>query len=161
MSNSVHSPMNIMDEFIEGAARCFFVCAYADFVEEPERDPESDDHVLNYAYPTPGCGGDWYDVAPERTPPAAYAFAGMLWARLEAMNKATAPCGVISLVEQAATADGVHTMDVEHFGRDCAMMALGTGVSWFDDSEEFPLEVPYMDCGSVDFDPAAYREGEV
>jgi len=154
MSNTVHSTMDCRDAFIEGAARCFFVCAFADFVEEEER--EDDGH--EYAHP--GCGGDWYDVAPEATPPNAYAFAGELWARLEMLNKATAPCGVISLLNQAAEANGVEEVDAEEFGRDCAMMALGTGVSWFDDNADFPLETPYMDCGTVDFDPAAYREAE-
>ena len=154
MSSTVHSSMMIMDEFIEGAARCFFVCAYADFVEEEEREPDGHD------YPAAGCGGDWYDYAPERTPPAAYAFAGELWARLAILNKDTAPCGVISLVAQAAAANGCDEseIDVEHFGRDCAMMALGTGVSWFDDNAEFPLETPYMDGGTVDFAVEAYRD---
>lgn len=154
MSTPIHSNMICKDEFIEGAARCFFVCAYADFVEEEEREDDG------YDYPSAGGGCDWYDYAPERTPPAAYAAAGELWAHLETLNKATAPCGVISLIDQAAKANGDDEIDVEHFGRDCAMMALGTGVSWFDDNSEFPLETPYMDCGTVDFDPAAYREEE-
>lgn len=142
------------DEFLEGAARCFFVMAYADHADDSER--EDDGHE----YPIASMGADWYDIAPELTPPAAYAAAGELWAHLETLNKATAPCGVISLIDQAAKANGDDEIDVEHFGRDCAMMALGTGVSWFDDNSEFPLETPYMDCGTVDFDPAAYREEE-
>ena len=140
------------DEFLEGAARCFFVCAYADFVDEEEREDDGHD------YPGASNGEDWYNVAPERTPPAAYAAAGELWARLEILNKDTAPCGVISLIMQAAEANGDDEIDVEHFGRDCAMMALGTGVCWFDDNSKFPLETPYMDCGTVGFDHAAYRE---
>jgi hypothetical protein len=152
MSNTVHSDMICKDEFLEGAARCFFVCAFADFVEEEEREPDG------YDYAHPGCGGDWYDVAPEITPPAAYAAAGELWARLAILNKATAPCGVISLIDQAAKANGDDEIDVEHFGRDCAMMALGTGVCWFDDNATFPLETPYMDCGTVTFAVEAYRE---
>jgi hypothetical protein len=154
MSNTVHSDMGIKDEFIEGAARAFFVLAFADFVEEEEREPDG------YDYPRASMGGDWYDVAPERTPPAAYALAGELWGALATLNKATAPCGVISLASQAAEANGTEEIDAEHFGRDCAMMAMGTGVSWFDDNETFPLETPYMDCGSVGFDPRAYREAE-
>ena len=154
MSKPINSNSYTMDAFIEGAARCFFVCAYADFVDEEER--EDDGHE----YASAGGGEDWYDIAPETTPLAAYAFAGMLMARIEAMNKATAPCGVISLVSQSAEANGVSEddIDVEHFGRDCAMMALGTGVSWFDDNSDFPLEVPYMDCGTVDFAVEAYRD---
>jgi hypothetical protein len=155
MTTPVHSDMGCKDEFLEGAARCFFVMAYADYTEDEER-REYDDHD----YPTPGCGGDWYDYAPETTPPAAYAAAGELWARLAILNKATAPCGVVSLLDQAAKANKVDPfvgVDAEHFGRDCAMMALGTGVSWFDDNESFPLETPNMDCGSVTFDVEAYR----
>lgn len=152
-SNLVHSDMVCKDEFLEGAARCFFVCAYIDFVEDDER--EDDGHE----YPTAGSGEDWYNAVPELTPPAAYAFAGELWASLAIMNKATAPCGVISLLAQAAEANKVDpdSIDAEHFGRDCAMMALGSGVSWFDDNNTFPLEVPYMDCGSVSFAVEAYR----
>lgn len=157
MSNTVHSDMNIKDEFLEGAARAFFVLAYADFVEDEER--EDDGHE----YASAGCGGDWYDVVPERTPPAAYALAGELWARLADLNKATAPCGVISLVAQATAANGGDCddeIDAEEFGRDCAMMAMGTGVSWFDDNEAFPLETPYMDGGQVAFAVEAYRDEE-
>jgi hypothetical protein len=135
------------DEFLEGAARAFFVMAYADFVENEDTD-----------LPGASMGADWMDVAPERTPPNAYAFAGELWARLAILNKETAPCGVVSLLNQAAEADGVEEVDAEDFGHYCAMAALGSGVSWFDDHADFPLEVPYMDCGTVDFDPAAYRE---
>jgi hypothetical protein len=154
MSNTVHSDMYCKDDFIEGAARCFFVCAFADFVEEEEREDDG------YVYASAGAGDDWYNVAPDRTPPAAYAAAGELWARLAILNKATAPCGVISLLNQAADANGTDRdeIDAEHFGRDCAMMALGTGVSWFDDNSDFPLEVPYMDCGTVTFASEAYRD---
>jgi hypothetical protein len=152
MTNNVHSDMICKDEFLEGAARCFFVCAYADFAEELEEAHGGPD------LPIASNGEDWYNVAPERTPPAAYAAAGELWARLAILNKDTAPCGVISLIDQAAKANGDDEIDVEHFGRDCAMMALGTGVSWFDDNSDFPLETPYMDCGTVTFAEEAYRD---
>lgn len=36
--------------------------------------------------------------------------------------------------------------DVRAFGSDIAMMALGTGVSWFDDHAEFELHVPEWDA---------------
>lgn len=153
MSNTVHSTMNCRDEFLEGAARAFFVSAFADFVEEEREDD-------GHEYASAGMGEDWMDVAPERTPPNAYAFAGELWARLAILNKATAPCGVISLIDQAAKADGVEEIDVNDFGHYCAMAALGHGVSWFDSHEDFPLETPYMDGGTVDFSPEAYRDEE-
>jgi hypothetical protein len=151
MSNKVHSDMICKDEFLEGAARCFFVVAFADFVEEEER--ESD----GYDYPSARGGEDWMDVAPERTPPAAYADAGALWASLRTLNKATAPCGVISLIDQAAKADGVEEIDVNDFGHYCAMQALGHGVCWFDSHEKFPLEIPHMDGGGG-YAVEAYRE---
>jgi hypothetical protein len=152
MTNQVHSDMLCKDEFLEGAARCFFVCAYADFVEEEEREDDG------YKYGQPGGGQDWFDFAPERTPPAAYAAAGELWASLHTLNKSTAPCGVISLIDQAAKADGVEDIDVNDFGHYCAMAALGHGVSWFDSHKPFTLETPNMDCGSVGFAVEAYRE---
>ena len=100
-SESVHSDMISKDEFLAGAARCFFVMAFADFVEEEEREDDG------YDYARAGSGEDWFDVAPEHTPPAAYAAAGELWARLAILNKDTAPCGVISLVINAAAANKV------------------------------------------------------
>lgn len=151
MSNTVHSDMVCKDEFLEGAARAFFVCAYADFVEEEERKDDGHD------YASASMGSDWMDAAPARTPPAAYADAGALWESLATLNKATAPCGVISLIDQAAKADGVEEIDVNDFGHYCAMQAMGHGVGWFDSHEKFPLEIPYMD-GGEGYAVEAYRD---
>ena len=154
MSTPIHSDMLIKDEFLASAARTFFLMAFADYVENEDR--EDDGHE----YPVASCGADYDDLAPERVPPAAYAMAGELWGALAALNKATAPCGVISLVSQAAAADGVEEseIDVARFADCMAKQAMGSGVSWFDDHEEFPLETPDFEVHGYTFDPAAYRE---
>ncbi len=153
MGSSVHSDSNFRDEFIEGAARAFFVCGYADYCDEEEIDDDRSD------LPQPGAGGDWMDYAPADMPGHAYALAGELWAGLASMNDVG--CGVYSLAEQAATADGIDRDDLDenNFGHYLAMEAMGHGVSWFDDHEKFPLEVPTIECHAFSFDPAAYRPG--
>lgn len=147
MSNTVHSDSDFRDAFIEGAARAFFVCAYADFVEDPEREDDGHD------YASASMGADWADMAPATTPPNAYALAGELWAGLYALNGKAGP---YTLVLNAEAADGAE-IDAEEFGHYLAMEAMGHGVSWFDDHEKFPLEVPHMECSGYTFDPEAYR----
>jgi hypothetical protein len=152
------------DEFLLGAAKAFFVTAYADFVEEGH----STDNELSKAerearldLPRPGAGEDWMDYAPE-PPPAAFALAGELWAALEAANKVS----VYVLAERADQADVDHKskcekcdregFDAEEFGHYLAMQAMGHGVSWFDDHGDFDLEVPHIECSQCSFDDAAY-----
>ena len=147
MSNTVHSDSDFRDAFIEGAARAFFVSAFADYVEDEDR--EDDGHE----YPHPGPGGDWCDYAPETTPGNAYALAGELWAGLYALNGKAGP---YTLANNAQAADGEEP-DPEEFGHYLAMEAMGHGVSWFDDHAKFPLEVPHIECNLFTFDPAAYR----
>ncbi len=61
-------------------------------------------------------------------------------------------CDLGELMARADEADGIpREFDgdndrCEEFGNDLAHMADGAGVSWFDDHEEFPIEIPY-DCG--------------
>lgn len=153
------------DAFIEGAAKAFFVTAYADFVEEgysTDNDLTDDERKARIALPKAGGGQDWYDYAPE-PPPEAYALAGELWARLESENGHS----VYTLASHAAKADGVEEIDVEEFGRDLAMQAMGHGVSWFDDHENIPndllqsykskrFEIPDIECNQCSFDDAAF-----
>jgi len=148
MSNTVHSDSDFRDEFIEGAARAFFVTAYADFVEDPEREQGA------YDYLAASCGADWMDCAPETTPPNAYALAGELWGALYHLN---GKAGVYTLALNAEAADG-QPVDAKEFGHYLAMAAMGHGVSWFDDHADFPLETPYMECSGFTFDERAYRE---
>lgn len=146
MSNTVHSDSDFRDAFLYGAARAFFMTAFADYVEDEDR--EDDGHE----YPHPGPGGDWADVTPE-PPPNAYALAGELWAGLYALNGKAGP---YTLANNAEAADGA-PIDAEEFGHYLAMTAMGHGVSWFDDHKDFPLEVPHIECSLFTFDPEAYR----
>ena len=146
MSN-VHSDSDFRDEFIEGAARAFFVSAYADFVDDPEREQDGYDYLSAYM------GADWADCAPEVTPPNAYALAGELWAGLGYLN---GPCGVYTLANNAEAADGA-PIDAGEFGHYLAMEAMGHGVGWFDDHKSFDLKVPSIECSGYTFDVAAYR----
>jgi hypothetical protein len=74
-------------------------------------------------------------------PPEAYAIAKDFIKDIEKENGKS----IHALVEDAAAADGTEVdSDYEYaFGSDLAFMVTGAGVSWFDDHEEFPLEVPY------------------
>jgi len=146
MSNKLYTDSNFKDEFIQGAARAFFVMAYADYCEE-----NSESDILTHAGP----GGDWMDCAPD-TPIAAYVFAGEMWSDLAHANKV--PCGVIGLANLAKEADGVDDIDVNDFGHRLAMQYMGTGVSWFDDHEKFELEVPYSEISQFSFDSDSYYE---
>jgi hypothetical protein len=152
--DTIGSDSDFRDDFIRGAARAFFVTAYADFVEDKDADEDRSE------YPQPGPGEDWTDFTPP-TPPNAYALAGELWAGLVVENRQNAPAGVYSLAEQAATADGysdgASAVDAERFGHYLAMQAMGHGVSWFDDHKKFPLVVPHMECSSFTFSTDAYQ----
>lgn len=144
---TVHSDSHLRDGFLEGAARAFFVCAYADWVEDPEREDGID-------YPGASMGEDWCNVAPERTPPQAYAIAGELWAELAHSNPGV--CGVYGLANLAKEADG-EDPDPYDFGWYFAMQYMGHGVSWFDDHKAFPVAVPYGEVTMFSFDPEAYK----
>lgn len=88
------------------------------------------------------------DVAPD-TPDAAV----VEGARLVGMYEQANGCSMLALFNkacdaeygspeaavQAFDADDPHYPTMEHFAQDLAFMALGHGVSWFDDRAEFPL----------------------
>lgn len=155
MSNlNVGSESVFRNDFLAGAARAFFVCAYADYcdMDDDEEVLTDEEREVKASLPRPGPGGDWYTCAPE-TPPNAYALAGELWASL---FDATTPAGPYTLAERAKEADG-KPVDSEAFGRDLAMMAMGTGVSWFDDHAKFALKVKSMDVGPFAFSVEAYN----
>lgn len=147
MSSNVGSDSTFRDAFLYGAARAFFVTAYADFVEDAEREDDGHD------YPSASHGEDWNDIAPE-APPNAYALAGELWQGLHAMN---GEAGVYSLALRAESADGV-VPDPEDFGFSFAMQAMGHGVSWFDNHKSFPVKVPHVECSMFSFSEDAYRD---
>lgn len=146
------------DAFILGAAKAFFVSAYADYVEEgysTDNDLTEEEREARVSLPKAGGGQDWYDFAPE-PPPEAYALAGELWGALEAINKTS----VYQLAALAGKADGLsedESIDVEDFGRDLAMQAMGTGVSWFDDHKRFEIKIPNIECNQCSFSDEAYK----
>lgn len=158
---NIGSDSTFRDAFLLGAAKAFFVTAYADFVEEghsTDNELTDDERKARLALPRPGAGQDWMSYAPE-LPPNAYALAGELWAALEAANKES----VYVLAAHAAKADAggndmasVNDIDAEDFGHYLAMQAMGHGVSWFDDHEEFEIEIPHIECSQCSFDDKAY-----
>lgn len=127
----------IEDKIIEGIARTLFVCTYADGIDSGDLEG-----------PAAGPGQDWMDIAPP-TPHSAFNTAWRLAGKLEQANG----MGILSLIYKADAADrGLKFGDLlgredcfkyaKDFGSDLAMMALGHGVSWFDDHAKFDLEVP-------------------
>lgn len=158
---SIGSDSTFRDAWLEGAARAFFVTAYADYVDEghsTDNDLTDDERAARLALPSATMGADWYDYAPT-TPLNAYALAGELWASLEHENKAS----VYMLAERAKEADGLtdnEEIDAEDFGRDLAMQAMGHGVSWFDNHERFDLKIPHIECNMCTFSDDAYTAGE-
>ncbi len=156
----IHSDSEFLDGFIEGAARAFFVMAYASYVEEADssgNELTDDERAKRKALPYASNGGDWYDYAPA-TPVYAYVLAGEMIARIRA-DKRNGGCGIYSLRERAEQADG-EAPDPEDFGRDIAMRYMGTGVSWFDDHEQFECHIPYTEISAYTFDSAAYEGQE-
>ena len=127
----------------DAMARAAFVSAWADKQDGMGKRGQN-----------PGPGGDWMDIAPE-TRPDAKAWADMVIAEFEVMNGKT----ICRLLADAAMAeyedetyDGVNLPGdilsftyAKDFGHDLGMMAIGSGVSWFDDHAEFPLKKPYND----------------
>jgi hypothetical protein len=151
----IGSDSTFRDSFLEGAARAFFVTAYADYVEEghsTDNDLTDDEREARLELFRPSGGGDWCDYAPE-TPPNAYALAGELW---NALHVANGEAGVYSLALRAEAADGT-APDPEQFGHYLAMQAMGHGVSWFDDHKAFPIKVPHVECSMCSFSDEAYQ----
>lgn len=150
----VGSGNTFRDAWLDGAARTFFVSAYADHAEESDSSDNEltdEEREERSSLPRPAGGEKWEDYAPE-TPPLAYALAGELWALLGSMNS----CSVYVLAQSAALADRVLEIDPEEFGSDLAMQAMGHGVSWFDDHARFDLKIPHMECGDYTFSADAY-----
>lgn len=77
----------------------------------------------------------------------AYRFAHRLAGRYEQANG----CPIEGLMFNAEVAEQAKTpnrgdLDPERFGECLAYMALGYGVSWFDDHAEFKMVQPRFDC---------------
>lgn len=134
---------------LAGMARAIFVTSWANWVDES---PSRRDLA-------PGPGGDWDDAAPA-TPRSAETAARKLWRMYEALNGP-----MFQLLQQAAFADGARRAArgrpghiggsdlitaeyADSFGHYLAMMAMGHGVSWFDDHERFELQTPNFEAWS-------------
>lgn len=134
--------MSTRDEIIEGAARAFWVDAYARHVEEEGEAcmPYEDGFMASCpAFSTharPGPQQDWMDFAPP-TGPEAFEKARELVKRIEAENMQVGR----SLGQWA---EGL-IPDFNLFGHYLAMEAMGHGVSWADDHEPHGLRVPHME----------------
>lgn len=146
----IGSDSTFRDGFLLGAAKAFFVTAYADYVDDDHDDLSDDEREARTELPRPGPGDDWEDYAPD-PPPAAYALAGELWALLRSENGASP----YLLADRARGADG-EDPDPEAFGFCLAMQAMGHGVSWFDSHERFDLKVPHIECSQFSFSEDAY-----
>lgn len=119
-----------VQRFAEAAGRTMFVDAWA-------RREEGNGTLPSGANP---------GVVAPATPPEAKMQAARLCGRIERTNAAT----VEELLERAylarsgtlASGSDAPRPSMAHFAGDLALMALGSGVSWFDDEPEFELKVP-------------------
>ncbi len=119
-----------MKEILDGMARAMFVDRWVWQEEEDGR-----------TYP----GQDLMNCAPE-TPHEAEAAALYLAGMIDQANGTTLHC----IAAAAVRAEG-KAIDESELGHYLAMMAMGHGVSWFDDHATFPLVVP-------DFDPCLFLD---
>lgn len=136
---------DVTGQIREGIARAIFVLAWADSEESEGRGG------MGWA------GQDLMNLAPD-TSPEALAKADQIIQQIQQANGKT----VTDLFHEAMTADGYGEGDYDYFeanrfGHALGMMALGTGVSWFDDHERFPLKVPHNEFY---IEPRALDQGE-
>ena len=136
---------DVTDQIREGIARAIFVLAWADTEESEGRGG------MGWA------GQDLMNLAPD-TSPEAYAKADQIIQQIQQANGKS----VTDLFHEAMAADGYSDGEYDYFqanrfGHALGMMALGTGVSWFDDHERFPLKVPHNE---FDVAPRALEQGE-
>lgn len=149
--NILGSDSNFKDEFLLGAAKAFFCSAYAEYVKGLDANDQS-------LYAQPGPGEDWADHLPD-IPLYAYVLAGMLWKGTQVLWRGRDGIWINHpplAAQQAAAADGVLEVNATDFGFSLAMMAMDTGVSWFDNHAEFPLKIDRIECNSLSFDPSTY-----
>jgi hypothetical protein len=114
------------DTIIGGMAAMLWALAWADHADEHRCENLS--------------GMDIMKVMPA-VPDESVTVANDLVKGIEKANNT--PLDVIFAV--ACNADGIQPSEkvAEKFGGDLAHMAIGSGVSWFDDHEKFPLAMPY------------------
>lgn len=119
------------EDIQDSMARTLWISAYASYADE---NPRKRGIVRARG------GDDWMRIAPD-TPPAAHRAAAELGELFVAKNRGNT---LNQLAIRAGEADG-SLVDDEDFGHYLAMMAMGEGVSWFDDHERFDIEVPHFE----------------
>lgn len=146
--------MNLQNQIVDVMARTLFVCAYANHVEDGEYNDGNGAPCLGcnlfvghaVGHPRPAGGENWEDYAPETTSEARDA-ALILLGKIEEKNR----INIFALLAMAAKADGMdpYTDDFEYpegyadeFGAMLAMQALGHGVGWTDNHEDFGYKSP-------------------
>lgn len=125
------------DDIIEGVATALWASAFATWGEE--------------AGETPGAGGDWVEFSAP-VPAEVYEDARAL---VELIKRDNDVEDIDYLLYMAAGADHMDSEEVSaeyaaDFGHYLAMMSLGEGVSWFDDHEMFPIELPHIEAWTDD-----------
>jgi hypothetical protein len=150
-SSARKNPEETFDtDILAGMERAIWVTSYADWVEnmtKAERKAAGTPVNLD--------GVDWSRDAPP-APASAQMAAQDLYLAYERANGSKTPG---QLYELAVHADGASATDelADTFGHYLAMMALDTGVSWFDDHAQFPLKEAsfeaHCDDGEVIWSP--------
>jgi len=126
------------DPILNGMASTLWGMEWADHVEEHR--------CANLS------GVEITDVMPE-VPIEAYLLAANFIGHIEQANR----MNIYALLYKAAKADGQDPYEgdkpgddyAEEFGSDLGMMALGSGVSWFDDHAQFDIEVPHLEASDL------------
>ncbi len=150
------SAWDLRDEVLDGMSRALWVSSYADFADNLREEGVSRAELEDRGIETAGAGEDWDDVAPE-TPIDAEKAAHALASAYAQKNQVEDVTDLLALAVQADDV-GPDELDDDYadsFGHNLAMMAMGTGVSWFDDHKQFDLKQPdietYFDGEDFDF----------
>lgn len=140
---------------LDGMARAFFACAWADACEEA-----GEEQMLS--------GREIMHVMPSETDPSAIHAAQTLIMQIESAHPGLKDIGLIfkacTLMDQTG-AD--RTLTPELFGHYCAMQAMGTGVGLesFGRAVRDAVRVPYIEFGShslsLDYFTQADEAGQV
>lgn len=116
------------DAVVRGIARIMWGEAWAGHAEE---------HGCQHL------GGMEITSAMPEIPVAAFEEAEEIAGAIEKENGKT----MDEILAEASAADG-YDPDPDDFGGDLALMYMGTGSSWFDNHEKFPLKAPYGETSS-------------
>lgn len=124
---------------IEGMARAFFACAWADACEEA-----GEEQMLS--------GAEIMHLMPSETDPAAIHAAQTLCMQIESAHPAVTG-GIVDIYRACTLLDpegADRALSPDLFGHYCAMQAMGTGVGLesFGHAVRDAIRVPYVEFGS-------------